>query len=279
MISIAYSPCPNDTFLFYHLVHAKGLSKLDVSEELFDVENLNEFAKIGKYPVTKISFAAYFSVIDKYILLETGSALGRGCGPLVVRKKGSNARLTSGQSILVPGMLTTANLLLNLYTNGSQKSTAIRYDQIIPKIISGESELGVIIHEERFTFEGHGLEKVVDLGEWWESETGYPIPLGAIAIRRDVPRQLAISFQDGLRASLDLAYKEPDAMYRYIKENSQNKEDAVIRAHIDLYVNDYTKSLGEEGHNAIEYLLARAVKAGFISPNFPKLPLFLGERE
>jgi predicted solute-binding protein len=276
MISIAYSPCPNDTFLFYNLVRGKIPDHVNVTEELWDVENLNEFAKQGKYPVTKISFAAYFSVLEKYILLETGSALGRGCGPLVVRKKGSAARLETSKNILVPGLLTTANLLLSLHSN-TNHPIPTRYDYIIPKLLSGEAELGVIIHEERFTFEERGLEKVIDLGEWWETETGLPIPLGAIAIRRDIDRETALKFQDGLKKSLELAYQDSDAMYRYIKENSQNKEDAVIKAHIELYVNSFTKSLGEEGHKAIQFLYERAVKAGFIKPNLTKLPFFLGE--
>ncbi len=277
MISIAYSPCPNDTFLFYHLVHGKVPNYESVSEELWDVENLNEFAKLGKYPVTKISFAAYFSVIENYILLEIGSALGRGCGPMVVRKKGSSANLTSCKQILVPGLLTTANLLLSLYTEGTHEPIPVRYDFIIPKLLSGESELGIIIHEERFTFESRGLEKVIDLGEWWESTSGLPIPLGAIAIRRNIERSAALAFQRSLQKSLEMAYTDSDAMYRYIKENSQNKDDAVIRSHINLYVNEFTKSLGDEGHKAILYLREKAIKAGFLNESHSKLPLFLGE--
>ncbi|TGN14568.1 1,4-dihydroxy-6-naphthoate synthase [Leptospira ilyithenensis] len=277
MISIAYSPCPNDTFLFYHLVRDKSQNQ-EVKEELWDVENLNEFAKLGKYPVTKISFAAYFSVIDKYILLETGSALGRGCGPLVVRKKGNKTELKEGSSILVPGQLTTANLLLSLYTNGTQVSKPLRYDKVIPSLLSGEADLGVIIHEERFTYEARGLEKVIDLGEWWETYTGSPIPLGAIAIRRDIPKEDAFLFQDRLRDSLKMAYTEPKEMFDYIRENSQNKEDAVIRSHIDLYVNEYTKALGNEGHKAISSLYERAIAAGFLPKEKNGYPLFLGER-
>ncbi|GBF44254.1 hypothetical protein LPTSP2_35570 [Leptospira ellinghausenii] len=274
MISLAYSPCPNDTFLFYHLIRN---TDYPVKEELYDVENLNEFAFEGKFPVTKLSFAAFFHIIDKYILLETGSALGRGCGPLLVRKKNTNTNLENCQSLYIPGQLTTANLLLSLYTNGTHKPTALRYDEIIPKLLTEENSLGVIIHEERFTFEERGLEKVVDLGEWWESSTGYPIPLGAIAIRRDIPREEALKFQSELQKSLRDAYQEPKAMMDYIKENSQNKEDSVIKAHIDLYVNEFTKSLGKEGHDAVTYLFQRAIEAGFIKKPTSTLPLFLGE--
>ncbi|TGK83045.1 menaquinone biosynthesis protein [Leptospira noumeaensis] len=273
MISLAYSPCPNDTFLFYHLIRN---SSYPVKEELYDVENLNEFAFQGKFPVTKLSFAAYFHIIEKYILLETGSALGRGCGPIVIRKKNTKTDLSSYENLYIPGLLTTANLLLSLHTNGKQKPTPIRYDEIIPKVMSEENSLGVIIHEERFTYEARGMEKVVDLGEWWESSTGYPIPLGAIAIRRDIPREEALKFQANLRESLKSAYLEPKEMMDYIRTNSQNKDDAVIKSHINLYVNDYTKNLGTEGHGAVEYLLKRAVEAGFIQKP-TSLPLFLGE--
>lgn len=274
MISLAYSPCPNDTFLFYHLIRNPSYP---VKEELYDVENLNEFAQQGKFPVTKLSFAAYFQIMNQYILLETGSALGRGCGPLLVRKKNTNTTLENCKELLIPGQLTTANLLLSLYTNGTHKPTALRYDQIIPKLLLEEDSLGVIIHEERFTYEDRGLEKVVDLGEWWETSTGYPIPLGAIAIRRDIPKKDALQFQKELQNSLSAAYKEPKEMMDYIRANSQNKEDAVIRSHINLYVNEFTKSLGEEGHSAVTYLLKRAIDAGFIKKPTEIPSLFLGE--
>ncbi|MCZ8343727.1 MAG: 1,4-dihydroxy-6-naphthoate synthase [Leptospira sp.] len=275
MISIAYSPCPNDTFLFYHLVRSNDPNFL-IREELFDVENLNEFAIQGKFPVTKLSFAAYFMVMDKYILLETGSALGKGCGPLLVRKKQSSVTLATAKKVYVPGLKTTANLLLSLFSKSKYDPTPKRYDEIIPSLLSDSDAVGVIIHEERFTFEERGLELIMDLGEEWERETGHLIPLGAIAIRRDIPQDTALQFQSKLRQSLEMAYKEPQEMMDYIIENSQNKDLKVIKSHIDLYVNQYTKNLGEEGHKAIELLLKRAIQAGFVkSP--PNLPLFLGE--
>ncbi|XDD48440.1 1,4-dihydroxy-6-naphthoate synthase [Leptospira sp. WS39.C2] len=274
MISLAYSPCPNDTFLFYHLIRN---TNYPVKEELYDVENLNEFAFEGKFPVTKLSFAAFFHIIDKYILLETGSALGRGCGPILVRKKNTNTNLENYTALYIPGQLTTANLLLSLYTDGNHKPTALRYDEIIPKLLKEENSLGVIIHEERFTYEERGLEKVVDLGEWWEKSTGYPIPLGAIAIRRDMPREEALQFQKELQKSLRDAYNEPKEMMEYIRKNSQNKEDSVIRSHINLYVNEFTKNLGKEGHEAVTYLFQRAIEAGFIQKPAKQLEIFLGE--
>lgn len=173
--------------------------------------------------------------------------------------------------------MTTANLLLSLYTNGTHKPTALRYDQIIPTLLLEDDSLGVIIHEERFTYEERGLEKVVDLGEWWESSTSYPIPLGAIAIRRDIPKEEALIFQKELQRSLEAAYLEPKEMMDYIRMNSQNKDDEVIRSHINLYVNEFTKRLGEEGHNAITYLLKRAIDAGFAPKPTTIPPLFLGE--
>lgn len=275
MISIAYSPCPNDTFLFYHLVRNTD-PLFPINEELYDVENLNEFALQGKFPVTKLSFAAYFMVMDKYILLETGSALGKGCGPLLVRKKGSSVTLGTAKKVYVPGLKTTANLLLSLFSKSTYEPTPKRYDEIIPSLLTDPSSVGVIIHEERFTFEERGLELIMDLGEEWEKDTGHLIPLGAIAIRRDIPKDAALRFQSKLRQSLEMAYGEPKDMMDYIIENSQNKDLAVIKSHIGLYVNEYTQNLGSEGHKAIELLLERAIEAGFVkSP--PKLPLFLGE--
>ncbi|MDF3820326.1 1,4-dihydroxy-6-naphthoate synthase [Leptospira sp. 96542] len=274
MISLAYSPCPNDTFIFYHLINDKSYP---VKEELHDVEKLNEYAFENKFPVTKLSFAAYFKVIENYILLEVGSALGRGCGPILVRKKGSNTNLHNYNCLFVPGLNTTANLLLSLYTNGNHKPEPLRYDKIIPGVTEDDSNLGVIIHEERFTYEKRGLEAVVDLGEWWEESTGNPIPLGAIAIRRDIPKEEALRFQDALKNSLKIAYSEPKPMMDYIKENSQNKDEVVIKSHIDLYVNEFTQNLGKIGHDAITHLLERAVQVGFI-PKPKNLELFLGER-
>lgn len=266
-ISLAYSPCPNDTFLFYHLVHQSLSENFSIKEELHDVEELNLSASVSKYTVTKLSFFAYFQLIEKYILLNSGSALGRGCGPLLVKKKGVDISSLHKEKISVPGLNTTANLLLQIYLKQKLDVTPIRYDLIMNKILSDEFKLGVIIHEERFTYEEKGLEKVADLGEFWESFSGKPIPLGAIAIRRKEEITLQKEFDSCLKKSLDLAYQNSDQTKNYILKNSQVKDPKIIQQHIDLYVNEYTRDLGQAGKDAIYFLLEKAIQLGLVNKN------------
>ncbi|MDV6236375.1 1,4-dihydroxy-6-naphthoate synthase [Leptospira ellisii] len=264
-LSLAYSPCPNDTFLFYHLVHGDAADKFRIREELHDVEELNRAALRGNYQVTKLSFAAYFSVMDRYSILDSGSALGRNCGPLLVHKKGKNPGAgAKGKKILIPGELTTANLLLKLFLKNDYEPQAIRYDKIIPLLLSGEADFGVLIHEERFTYERQGLVKLKDLGEWWEETTGKHIPLGAIAFRRDLGEDLKSNFDLSLKKSLESGYRNREETYRYILQHSQDTTREVVDAHIELYVNEFTRSLGEEGRDAILTLYQKGVQAGFL---------------
>lgn len=255
--TLAYSPCPNDTFLFYHLVHSNISPDFSISEELMDVENLNEKAIKGVYDITKLSFAAYFHAMNSYDILDSGSALGRGCGPLLIRKKGSQSTLANAKKILSPGKLTTANLLLNLYSTNPLPLEFLRYDKIIPSLVNGEGDLGIIIHEERFTYEEMGMEKVIDLGDWWEKATGYPIPLGCIAIHKRISDLWKEKVDLALKESLDRAWKKPDEPQEYILQNSQNKNVDVVQSHIGLYVNKFTYSLGTEGNQAIAELKER----------------------
>ncbi|AXR62850.1 1,4-dihydroxy-6-naphthoate synthase [Leptospira mayottensis] len=262
--SLAYSPCPNDTFLFYHLIHGKVTERFHVQEELHDVEKLNQAAFNGKYQVTKLSFAAYFSVMDRYSILDSGSALGRNCGPLLVYKKGNNPGNPKGKKILIPGEWTTANLLLKLFLKDNFQTIPVRYDKIIPLLLSGEADFGVLIHEERFTYEKQGLSKFQDLGEWWEETTGKHIPLGAIAFRRDIQKEWKENFDSSLKLSFDLAYKNRETTYEYILKHSQETTREVVDAHIELYVNEFTRSLGTEGKDAILTLYQKGVEAGFL---------------
>lgn len=273
LIHLAYSPCPNDTFIFYHLVHKTLSENFKIQEELYDVEQLNEFAFQGKFEVTKLSFAAWFHVIDKYILLNSGSALGRGCGPILVKKKGKKVQLNNSK-IAIPGKYTTANLLLNLFLKGKLQPIAMRYDKIIESVVKEEFDFGVIIHEERFTYKAKGLEPVKDLGEFWESETGMPIPLGAIAIRRDIAFDLQKDFENALAKSISLAYTDVENPFHYILKHSQNKSNDIVQKHIDLYVNEFTKDLGKEGRGAINLLYKKAIDYGIV--NKTNLSLFLG---
>lgn len=260
--TLAYSPCPNDTFLFYHLVHPSDDEDFRVREELQDVENLNQKAKSGIYDITKLSFAAYFPVQDNYDILESGSALGRGCGPLLIRKKGSQTNLANARNILIPGRMTTANLLLHLYASSQSESLKgrlipVRYDQVIPKLDRGEGDLGVIIHEERFTYNSLGMESVADLGEWWESTTGHPIPLGCIAVHKRLGGDWKRKIDLSLKRSLEKAWNNPEIPRDYILANSQNKNIDVVESHIRLYVNNFTYALGDVGVAAISELRRR----------------------
>lgn len=270
-LTLAYSPCPNDTFLFYHLIHENISENFSVKEELHDVEKLNIYSEQKKFDVTKLSFFAYFHVMDGYTLLNSGSALGRGCGPLLVKKKGKNLKKIKGEKILVPGLKTTANLLLNVYLDKNFQPEPIRYDLIMDKILLEEFDLGVIIHEERFTYEERGLEKVIDLGDYWESLTGTAIPLGAIAIKRSIDNGLQKEFDLSLKKSLYLAYQFPEKTRKYILENSQVKDEEVVKSHIDLYVNDFTKDLGQEGKEAVSALWEKAKSLGLVKENKNKM--------
>ncbi len=278
-MQIAFSPCPNDTFIFYHLLQkTNDISPFPVESALEDVESLNQKARTSFFPFTKLSFAAYFVVSNSYVLLNSGAALGRGCGPLIVKKKGNPKNLQSDSTVLIPGTLTTANLLLSLFRNSNEPVLPVRYEQIIPSLLAGRADFGVLIHEERFTYESLGLEKIVDLGEFWETETGFPIPLGAIVGKRSLPLSDLQGMEDSIRKSLELAYKTSDnnsKMWDYIRQHSQNKSDAVIRSHIELYVNDFSLDLGQEGREAILALRERALRAGFPIESTSEMPLFL----
>jgi 1,4-dihydroxy-6-naphthoate synthase len=262
--TLAYSPCPNDTFIFYNMVHKKMLEGYSIKEELGDVEYLNQSAKNGVFDSTKLSFFAYFHVIDKYKLLNSGSALGSGCGPLIVKKKGKKIGDLKGKSILVPGLLTTANLLTNVYLNSNFTPIPFRYDLIIDKILREEYDAGVIIHEERFTFEKKGLEKIIDLGDFWEGTFGHPIPLGAISIKKSIDQKLQKYFDATIKKSLEMAYANPNEAKSYILQNAQEKDEDIVQSHIDLYVNKYSLDLGEKGKSAIEFLLEKALSLGLI---------------
>jgi predicted solute-binding protein len=272
-LTLAYSPCPNDTFIFYHLVHQTISEKLNFKEELHDVEELNLSASLGKFDCTKLSYFAYFHVLEKYILLNSGSALGRACGPILVKKKGKNIKKLTKEKILVPGLNTTANLLLQIYLNQKANTIPLRYDLIMNKILNEEFSLGVIIHEERFTYEDKGLEKVVDLGEFWESETSYPIPLGGIAIKREYSKEIQLEAEISIRKSLELAYQNSSITKNYILENSQVKEEEIVQKHIDLYVNSFTKDLTKTGRDAVQKLYEYTLNLGLIQNSSKELIL------
>jgi len=266
-LRLGFSPCPNDTFIF----GALATGRLDVPNwalkvTLEDVETLNNYAREGILELTKISVHAFGLVAKHYGLMHSGAALGKGCGPLVVAREPRNMDSLRGETIAVPGELTTANLLLQLYGEGFSRVAPRPYDTIMPSLQQGAFAAGVIIHEGRFTYRHCGLHQVLDLGAWWEETQGLPLPLGVILIRRDLGSKVAQVMEDATRRSLLFARQHQDELWPYIKMHAQEMDDAVIRQHIDLYVNDYSLALGEDGSRAIIRLLELAHARGLVPP-------------
>lgn len=258
-LSLGYSPCPNDTFIFYALVNGRlSNCPLSVEERLEDVETLNQLALDGRLDLTKISYHALGHLRNEYALLRSGGALGRGCGPLVVATAPRTMSELRGRRIAVPGQLTTANLLLQLYGEGYDNLIVLPFDRIMPALREGRAEAGIIIHESRFTYRQAGFHEVLDLGAWWEEETGLPIPLGGILARRSLGKGTITLADAAIRRSLEYAYDHTEEPRDYIRQHAQELDDAVIDSHIDLYVNDFSLDLGEEGINAVEILLRKA---------------------
>ncbi len=269
-LSLGYSPCPNDTFIFHALVHglvaAEGLA---FEPRLEDVETLNRLAAEAVLDVTKVSYGAIPHLVRDYVLLRSGGALGRGCGPLVVARREVDPAELAGMRIAIPGRSTTANLLLRLFAPDAAPGIELVYSDIMPAVARGEVDAGLIIHESRFTYPQHGLVKVVDLGEWWERTTGLPIPLGGILARRDLGADTIRAVDDAIRRSVEHAFADPAASRPYVRAHAQEMEDAVCQQHIDLYVNHFSADLGSDGERAIRELFARARAAGIIGEDVP----------
>lgn len=269
-LTLGYSPCPNDTFIFDALVHGRvEVGGLRFEERLEDVETLNRLAGEAALDVTKISYGAIPQLLRDYVLLRSGGALGRGCGPLVVARRELTADELAGARIAIPGRNTTANLLLRLFAPDAAPGVERVYSDIMPAVARGEFDAGLIIHESRFTYPQHGLVRVVDLGEWWEQTTGLPIPLGGILARRSLGEANIRAIEDGIRRSVEYAFAHPDASRPYVRAHAQEMDDAVTQQHIDLYVNRFSVDVEEEGQRAIEALFARARAAGVIAAEVP----------
>jgi 1,4-dihydroxy-6-naphthoate synthase len=260
-LRFGYSPCPNDTFAFHALAHGLVDAPFRVEPVLLDIEELNRKALAGELELTKISYGALPRLDATYRLLRSGSALGRGCGPLVVAREPMTLAEAAGGRIAIPGPETTAFLLLSLAAPALGETVEVRYDRILHAVESGEVDAGLIIHESRFTYRDHGLELVADLGDWWEADTGLPIPLGAIVARRDLDEETVAAAERAIRASVEHAYAHPEAARDYIRANAQELSDEVCDAHIELYVNEFTIDLGDEGLAAVEGLTKRALRA------------------
>jgi 1,4-dihydroxy-6-naphthoate synthase len=253
-LTIGFSPCPNDTFIFDALVNKKiDTEGLQFEPVLEDVQTLNEWALQGKLDISKISYGVLPLLLDNYIVLNAGGALGKGVGPLLITK--NSTKDVSEMTIAIPGEHTTAHMLFSLaYPNARQKKFMV-FSAIEDAVLNGEVDAGVIIHENRFTYQQKGLKKLVDLGEYWEQQTGNPIPLGGIVIRKDFETPLQQQVDRLIQHSLQYAFDHYPQVTDYVKQHSQEMSEAVMRQHIDLYVNDYSLQLGDDGKAAVRTFL------------------------
>jgi 1,4-dihydroxy-6-naphthoate synthase len=264
-LTLGFSTCPNDTFIFDALVHKKiDTEGLNFNIALADVEELNKMAFEEKIDITKLSYHAFAHVANRYKLLTSGSALGRKNGPLLISRKKIYPDEVFDLKVAIPGRYTTANLLFGIEFPKIKEIKEYLFSDIEDAILGDEVDAGVIIHENRFTFEKKGLQKIVDLGEVWEEKTGNPIPLGGIIIHRKFDCELQQKVNRVLRRSIEFAFENPQSSRNYIKKYAQELEDSVIEKHINLYVNDFTVDLGEDGKKAINTLFEKATKMGVV---------------
>jgi 1,4-dihydroxy-6-naphthoate synthase len=268
-LRIAYSPCPNDTFVFDAWAHGRipGAPALDVT--FADIDITNGMAERGELDVLKVSYAVLPYVLDEYALLPCGGALGRGCGPLVLTRDAATPAGLAGRTVAVPSERSTAYLLFRLWAasevpGGVGEIVVMPFHEIMPAVRDGRVDAGLVIHEARFTYRNYGLTKLADMGEHWEATTGHAIPLGAIIARRSLGADTLNRLADAARASVRAAWADPEAARPYVMEHAQEMDPAVADQHIALYVNEFTADLGEEGYAAVRGLLDRAADQGLV---------------
>jgi 5,8-dihydroxy-2-naphthoate synthase len=273
--TLAYSPCPNDTYIFAALTNGLLDDAPDVRVHLADIEELNNAAARSQFELTKVSYGAIPFLMERYRILPSGGAVGRGCGPLLVARPAESPPLFADfarRRIAIPGERTTAFMLLQLALGARPKTVQMRFDQIIGAVAGGDVDAGLIIHESRFTYRDAGLIAIADLGEWWENMTLLPVPLGAVVVRHDVDPEQTRRIAAAIRRSLAFARANEAAVMPYVREHAAEMSDDVVRAHIGLYVNEFTDDLGETGRNAVRALFARAHAArilkGDVEPCF-----------
>lgn len=272
-LTIGYSPCPNDCFIFDALIHGKiDTEGLQFEVLLEDVETLNKKALQGELDVTKLSYHAYAYGLENYILLRSGSALGFNCGPLLIQGARRTMKdLNSNSKIAIPGKLTTANLLLSIaYPNLTNKVEYV-FSDIENAVLLGEVDAGLIIHENRFTYQDRGLKKIMDLGEFWDSLIHAPIPLGGIVIKRNLSNDLQQKVNRLIKKSVEFAFANPESSMAYVKAHAQEMSEEVMKKHIALYVNDFSKDLGETGINAVQLLFNKAKELKLFKFNDEKI--------
>lgn len=265
-ISLGFSPCPNDTFIFDAMLHGKVDTEGLVFEVFMeDVEALNRRAFAGEIAVTKLSYHAFAWLTKRYALLDAGSALGNNCGPLLIaRQPMADAEIESAR-IAIPGKMTTANFLLSLAYPNARDKAEVLFSEIEDAVLEGKAGAGLIIHENRFTYQQKGLVKLLDLGEYWETTTGLPIPLGGIVVRRDLPLEIQQKVNRVMRRSVEYAFDNPADVMPFVRQYAQAMDDAVMRAHIDLYVTHHTVDLGQQGREAVRQMFRIALEKGVIS--------------
>jgi 1,4-dihydroxy-6-naphthoate synthase len=277
-LTLGFSPCPNDTFIFDALVNKKiDSGDLEFEAVLDDVETLNQWALDGKLDITKLSFPAFFQSPDHYVLLTAGSALGHGAGPLLISKTPTDTTAPAfiEQPIAIPGIHTTANLLLSFAFPAATQKIPMIFSAIEDAVLTGKTGLGAIIHENRFTYQQKGLHKVMDLGEYWEEKMSMPIPLGGIAISQSIKRSTALKVNELIKKSLEYAFSNYPLIPEYVQHHSQEMSEEVVRQHIDLYVNNYSLDLGDEGKKAILALYTVFKRINKHSEDEEAMPLFL----
>jgi 1,4-dihydroxy-6-naphthoate synthase len=275
-LTLGFSPCPNDCFVFDAIVHRRiDLEGLDFTIVMDDVEALNRRAFAGTIDVTKLSYHALAYCASHFALLDAGSALGRGCGPLLISSRTiASDEVAAGRlHIAIPGKSTTANFLLSLAFPAAQHKTELLFSDIESAVLDGRVDAGLIIHENRFTYQAKGLKKIIDLGEFWEGATGAPIPLGGIVVNRALSHDVQQKMNRVMRRSVEYAFAHPDASRAFVRAHAQEMSEAVMRQHIALYVNDYSIDLGEEGRRAVRTLFERSAAAGLTE--LPAKPLFV----
>lgn len=271
-LSLGFSPCPNDCFIFDALVHNKiDTEGIDFNVELGDVETLNQKALKGGLDITKLSFHAYAYVLDKYILLRSGSALGFNCGPLLVENGKWNEEKISEMRVAIPGKMTTANFLLSIAYPNLKNKVEYVFSEIENAVLKNEVNAGLLIHENRFTYEEKGLKKIIDLGEFWDSLIHAPIPLGGIVIKRNTEISIQQKVNRLIRKSVEFAFANPESCMGYVKENAQEMDEEVMKKHIALYVNKFSIDLGEEGIKAITLMFSKGKEAFLFNNKEEKL--------
>ena len=257
-IRLGFSTCPNDTFMFDALVHGRiDTGDMEYEVHLADIFHLNQMALAGELDMVKVSYHTYGQVQDRYELLDAGSALGHNCGPLLISKRPLTVKeiVENDLKVAIPGKNTTANLLLGFFAPEITNKEEMIFHEIMPAILDGRADAGLIIHENRFTYQHLGLRCIQDLGEYWESQTGLPIPLGAIIARRALGEPLIRELERHMRESVAYAFAHREASLPYVRQHAQEMDDAVMQAHIGLYVNEFSLSLGETGRRAVQKLL------------------------